>query len=101
MQQNKPYLDPELSLQVLAEELAISAKYLSQIINTQFKQNFHHFINSYRVKECKRMLKDKNNSKMTLLQVAFEAGFNSKNTFNTAFKREAGMTPSEFRKKTS
>lgn len=101
MKQNKPYLDPELSLTILAEELAISAKHLSQIINTEFKQNFHQFINSYRVEECKNMLRDKNKIQMNLLQIAYEAGFNSKNTFNTAFKRETGMTPSEFKKKTS
>lgn len=101
MKHNKPYLDPELSLPVLAEELAVSSKYLSQIINSEFKQNFYHFINSYRVEECKLMLRDKNKSHMNVLQIAYEAGFNSKNTFNTAFKRETGITPSEFKKKTS
>lgn len=94
----KPYLNPDLKLDILAQNLSIPAKYLSQIINEMFHQNFYDFINQYRVKECINSLKDENNSRTTLLSIAFECGFNTKATFNSAFKKFTGVTPTEFRK---
>ncbi len=98
MNTQKPYLNPELSLNSLADEISISPKHLSQIINDSLQQNFYHFINSYRIEECKKLLSDEVNNKDTILSIAFKAGFNSKNTFNTAFKINTGMTPTEFQK---
>ncbi|MFA8436978.1 MAG: helix-turn-helix domain-containing protein, partial [Marinifilaceae bacterium] len=68
------------------------------IINQGHGLNFNDYINQFRVEEFKRLLQDPQFSKETLLAVAFEAGFNSKTTFNTAFKKFTGMTPSEYRR---
>ncbi len=101
MDTQKPYLNSELSLNSLADEMSISPKHLSQIINNSFQQNFYHYINSYRIEECRKLLSDKAYNQYTILSIAFKSGFNSKNTFNSAFKRNTGMTPTEFRKRQS
>jgi AraC-like DNA-binding protein len=99
MNDEKLYLDSTLSLDMLAKELSVLPKYLSQVINEMFNQNFNDFINQYRVQECIKRLQDQNNGHKTLLQIAFECGFNTKATFNSVFKKFTGATPKEFRKK--
>ena len=101
MEMHQPYLDPELSLNALADELSVSPKHLSQTINHSFQQNFYHYINSYRIHECIKLLSDATWASSNILEVAYEAGFNSKNTFNSAFKKITGMTPSEFKRNQS
>lgn len=98
MNTEKPYLNGELTLQKLAKTLAISPHHLSQMINEQLKQNFFDFINLYRIEAAKRMLADPGKKHYSILAVSEEVGFNSKSAFNTAFKKHANMTPSEFRK---
>jgi AraC-like DNA-binding protein len=98
MNREKPYLDGELTLQKLAKAVAISPHHLSQTINEQLHQNFIDFINAYRIEEAKRMLVDPAKRHYSILAVSEEVGFNSKSAFNTAFKKHANMTPSEFRK---
>jgi AraC-like DNA-binding protein len=61
------------------------------------KKSFYDVINSYRVEEAKRLLLDEKNRNYTILSVGFEAGFNSKTTFNTVFKKFTGVTPTEYR----
>jgi len=95
---DKPYLNPEVSLSDLGEKLSVSSKHLSQVINQSFGKNFFDFINSYRIQEVQHILKYSRDDKITVLEVMYEAGFNSKSSFNTAFKKETGQTPSEFRK---
>jgi AraC-like DNA-binding protein len=99
MQDEKVYLDSTLSLNMLAKELSIVPKYLSQVINETFNQNFNDFVNQYRVQECIKCLQDQSNGHKTLLQIAFECGFNTKATFNSSFKKFTGVTPKQFRKK--
>ena len=99
MQINKPFIDPKLNLQKLAASLKISERYLSQIINELKKQNFSDFVNVYRVQHAMDLLKDPANKEMTILYVLFEAGFNSKTTFNTTFKKINGSTPIEYKRK--
>ncbi|OHD05629.1 MAG: hypothetical protein A2086_00055 [Spirochaetes bacterium GWD1_27_9] len=95
----KLFKDPELTLSDLAKELDISTHNLSQMINAT-GTNFFDFINYYRIEEFKNYLKDpKNLEKFTLLSLALDAGFNSKATFNKAFKKNMGMTPSEYLKR--
>ena len=94
----KPYLDPEVSLADLSEKLSVSSKHLSQVINQSFDKNFFDFINSYRIQEVQHILQKSRDDKLTVLEVMFEAGFNSKSSFNTAFKKETGQTPTEFRR---
>jgi AraC-like DNA-binding protein len=98
MNTEKPYLDGALTLQKLAKAVAISPHHLSQTINEQLNQNFIDFINAYRIEEARRMLADPAKKHYSILAVSEEVGFNSKSAFNTAFKKHANMTPSEFRK---
>ena len=97
MNREKPYLDGDLTLQKLAKALAISPHHLSQTINEKLNQNFLDFINTYRIEEAKRMLHDPAKKHYSILAVSEEVGFNSKSAFNTAFKKQVNMTPSEFR----
>jgi AraC-like DNA-binding protein len=94
----KPYLDPQVSLSDLSEKLNVSSKHLSQVINQSYNKNFFDFINSYRIQEVQKILKESKDDKITVLEAMYEAGFNSKSSFNTAFKKETGQTPTEFRK---
>jgi ligand-binding sensor domain-containing protein/AraC-like DNA-binding protein len=99
MQIEKPYLDPELTLAMLADKLAIPAKHLSQIINEHFRQNFNDFVNSYRIRAAIAKLSAVKTREDKLLKIAFESGFNSKSVFNAAFKKNTGFSPSEFRQR--
>ncbi|MBM6994029.1 MAG: helix-turn-helix transcriptional regulator [Prevotella sp.] len=98
MAMEKPYLNPDLTLPLLAGELNIPNHHLSRVINEQFGQNFFDFINGYRVEEVKRKLFDPALAGFSLLGVAFECGFNSKSAFNRIFKKSTGFTPSEYKK---
>lgn len=98
METEKPYLTPALTLEKLAGQLRLQPRLLSNIINRHFDCNFFEFINSYRVEEAKRMLADKQHADKNMLDIMLDVGFNSKATFNTLFKKKAGMTPSEYRK---
>jgi len=97
METQKPYLEPSLCLNDLAEKASISPQYLSQVLNTCLNKNFFDFINSYRIKESKRLLSGQASNKKTILEILYESGFNSKSVFNNAFKKHTGMTPSQFR----
>jgi AraC-like DNA-binding protein len=92
------FLNSDLTLDELAERTNIPAKKLSQFINEHYKQNFFDFVNSYRINEAKRILTESKDPKLTVLEVMYQSGFNSKSSFNTLFKKKTGQTPSEFRK---
>jgi AraC-like DNA-binding protein len=94
----KPYMNKDLTLFILADTLQIQPNHLSQIINMFEEKNFFDFINSYRVEEVKTYIQQKPESHLNLLGIAFECGFNSKSSFNRAFKKFTGQTPSEFNK---
>ncbi len=69
------------------------------IINTKMNLSFYELINNHRIEEVKRLISDDKNKVYSLLALAFEAGFSSKTSFNTIFKKSEGMTPSEYRSK--
>lgn len=94
----KIYKDEELSLQSLAEKLSIPPRELSQVINERLDMNYSNFINSYRIEEAKNLLFAPGENDHSILDIAYEVGFNSKAVFNRAFKKFTGMTPSQFRK---
>ncbi|MDZ7935859.1 MAG: helix-turn-helix domain-containing protein [Emticicia sp.] len=96
MLQEKLYLEPELSLSDLAQKLKTNTSVLSAAINSNFGKNFNDFVNEYRVEEFKKQIKLPANQNYTLLAVAFDCGFNSKATFNRAFKKFTGQSPSRF-----
>ena len=98
LEEKKPYLDPELSLPKLAQMMNCSTHELSSLINRGFERNFYQLINAYRIEESKRLLLEERLSHLNILAIGFEAGFNSKTTFNTTFKNHTGMSPLEYRK---
>jgi AraC-like DNA-binding protein len=101
MKLEKPYLEPELTLEQLAIKLSLRPKILSQVINELLNQNFFDFVNRYRIEEAKKLLTHPKDKKITILEVLYEVGFNSKSSFNTLFKKHTGLTPSEFKRKYS
>jgi len=92
------FLNSDLTLDELAERTNIPSKKLSQFINEYYRQNFFDFVNTYRINEAKRILTESKDPKLTVLEVMYQSGFNSKSSFNTLFKKKTGQTPSEFRK---
>lgn len=94
---HKPYLNPEITLYALAQQLNLQANHLSQVINSFEHKNFFDFINTYRIEAVKKAIENKEKGHLTLLGIAFESGFNSKSSFNRTFKRLVGETPSEYR----
>jgi len=96
MEKEKPYLDPKLSLNRLAEISKLPTAKLSQVINSSSKQNFFEFVNSYRVDEVKERLHIADLNTYSILGIAEECGFNSKASFNRIFKKHTAMTPSQF-----
>jgi AraC-like DNA-binding protein len=97
MEAKHPYRDGALTLPALAETLGVTPHTLSQLLNVRLEKTFYAFVNSYRVAAVKAALADPAQNSRGVLEIALEAGFNSKSTLNAFFKRETGMTPTEFR----
>lgn len=98
MKEDQPFLDPGLSLFKLAEQLNTTENKLSQLINSQSGRNFFEFVNQYRVELLIEKMKAGELQHSTLLGLALDSGFNSKASFNRAFKKFTGQTPSEYQK---
>lgn len=99
MATHKPYLEPELTLDQLASRLGVRPKVLSVALNEGLGQHFFDYINRYRIDEAKRLLSQSSDAKLTVLEVLYQVGFNSKSSFNTLFRKYTGQTPSDFRKR--
>jgi AraC-like DNA-binding protein len=95
--EQKAYLNPDLSLDNLAESLSYPPRKVSQVMNDDFNQNFFDYINSYRIREAEQRLRDSLDPKLTVLEVMYACGFNSKSSFNTIFKQKTGQTPTAYR----
>ncbi|MFH6963378.1 helix-turn-helix domain-containing protein [Flavobacterium plurextorum] len=98
MNEEKPFLNPSLTIQDVSNDTQIPVRDLSLLINHKLEQHFYDFINAYRIENAKNILKDVAKSKVTILEILYEVGFNSKSSFNTAFKKHTGFTPTDFRK---
>jgi len=96
MEEHEPYLESGITLPELASLMGCTPNNLSQVINDGFGKNFFDFINGYRIRHAKQQLLS--SERMPVLQVSMNAGFNSKSAFYTAFRKEVGMTPSQYRK---
>ncbi|MDM9632781.1 helix-turn-helix domain-containing protein [Robiginitalea aurantiaca] len=95
MERDRLFLQPDLNLNELAQHLQVSAPQVSAAINQVFQQNFNDYVNSLRIEEFIRLY-EKNSEKYTLLSLAYDSGFNSKATFNRAFKKIKGSAPRTF-----
>lgn len=98
IEQEKLYLDPSLTLSKLADLIGVNRFYISQVINESKDKSFPDYINAYRIERSKALLKNDKTKHYTILAIAYESGFNSKTSFNNAFKKHTGLTPSAYRK---
>lgn len=94
---NASYKDHDITLGKFSKSISLTPHVVSQVINEQLSCNFNDFINSYRVEEAKKMLSDPKMKNITVASIAYDCGFNTLSAFNTAFKKFAGLTPSQFR----
>lgn len=101
MEISEPYLDSSLSVYDLASQLEMNVKELSLLINHRLNQHFFDFVNQYRIRKAMEILSDPEQSQLTVLEVLYDVGFNSKSSFNTVFKKQTGMTPTQFRRSQS
>jgi len=99
LENEKPYLNSQLSLNSLAQSLELSPNQLSLLINETMHVNFNEFINTYRLEIFKKKVFDEKNKHLTLLALAYESGFNSKSVFNAFFKKMEGLSPRAWIKK--
>ncbi len=99
MTQEEVYKDAELTLQSLADRLSIKPYLLTKSLNEVIHRSFNDYVNEYRVAKLKELVNDASNDKYTLLSLAYEAGFNSKSSFNRAVKKHLGISPSELKVK--
>lgn len=99
MTEKRMYENPELTVAEFSVLLGTHAKKISQVVNQGFGMNFNDFVNSYRVAAVINKMNEGEHTIQTLLALAFECGFNSKSTFNRAFKKQTGLSPNDFVKK--
>ncbi len=95
----KYFLDPNLTLKQLSDSTGIPSRHLSQVINESMQKNFFDFVNSFRIEEAKNRLINPIDTQITVLEILYEVGFNSKSAFNAAFKKYTGLTPTEFKRR--
>jgi AraC-like DNA-binding protein len=97
MANERLYLDPDLSLKSLAERINLSPHHLSQILNEKLKKTFYDYVNENRIEHAKHALS--HNPERSITDIAFESGYNNKNSFYNSFKRYTGTIPSEYRRR--
>lgn len=97
MAHDHAYRDGELTLEQLAERLAVTPHELSQLVNQTFGMNLSDYLNGFRVKALQTALRDAANAQATVLELALAAGFNSKSSLNRVFKKHTGQTPTDYR----
>jgi AraC-like DNA-binding protein len=97
MTEKEPFLDPSLTIQELSNQINIPVRDLSVLINHHIDQHFFDFVNEYRIQKAMNILKDQSKSQLTVLEILYEVGFNSKSSFNTSFKKYTNLTPTAFR----
>ena len=94
----EPFLNSSLTIQQLANQMNLNVRDASILINHKIGKHFFDFINEYRIEKAKEILKNPEHQKLTVLEILYQVGFNSKSSFNTAFKKHTGTTPTLFRK---
>ncbi len=91
--EEKPYLNPNLSLNEVAKKLNTNIKYLSQVINNQTGKNFKYFVNQFRVQEFQHLVSSKEMQQFTLFSIGQSCGFKNKSTFYNVILNHTGQTP--------
>ena len=97
MEGDKEFRNPLISLPLISRKLNTPVHHISQVVNEKLDQSFFEMIASYRIEEAKKLLMDSGQERLTIEDIADEVGYNSKSAFNRSFKKQTGMTPSEFR----
>ena len=97
MTEKEPFLDPSLTIQELANQISIPVRDLSILINHHIDQHFFDFVNEYRIQKAMGILRDQSKNQLTVLEILYEVGFNSKSSFNTSFKKYTNLTPTAYR----
>ena len=97
MREKEPFTNPKLKIEDIAGEININTKYLSRLINSQYNENFCHYINRYRINKAIQMMGDKNHEHLTLDALSQSCGFLARSSFISAFKMVTGKSPSGFR----
>ena len=98
IEKDKLYLESDISLARLSKLIGQSPQQTSAIINQYARRNFNDFINFYRIQDAKKLLRSSDKDKFTISSIAFDMGFSSLSSFNSAFKKIEGITPSSYRK---
>jgi len=101
MLKEEPYLDASLTIDDLSKQMDIPTKDLSILINHNLNQHFFDFVNGYRIRKAMEILQNPEKSDLTILEILYEVGFNSKSSFNTAFKKHTKLTPTQYRESVS
>jgi len=99
MQSRQEYLRSGLTLPKLAETVGCSVNILSQVINSGFGTSFFDYLNCYRIEHARNLLENSDSQCDAILTIAFTAGFNSQSAFYSAFKKDVGMTPAQYRQR--
>lgn len=97
MVKEAPYLEPALTVQELASRMQMPVRELSVLINHHLNQHFFDFVNGYRIEKAKELLKNSTKQDLNIQEILYEVGFNSKSSFNTAFKKHTNLTPTQYR----
>ncbi|WP_343705827.1 helix-turn-helix transcriptional regulator [Flavobacterium sp.] len=97
MTEKEPFLDPSLTIQELSNQIEIPVRDLSVLINQHMDQHFFDFVNEYRIQKAMEILKNPSKKDLTVLEILYEVGFNSKSSFNTSFKKYTNLTPTAYR----
>ncbi|PCE65779.1 helix-turn-helix domain-containing protein [Sediminicola luteus] len=100
IEKEEPYLDASLTIKSLADQLNMPVRDLSTLINNDLETHFFDFINEFRIRKAMRLLKNDSQGSLSIKEIMFDVGFNSKSPFNKAFKKYAEQTPSEYRQST-
>jgi AraC-like DNA-binding protein len=98
MGEHNLFQKPNLVLTDLAQEIGLSSKQTTELLNHELKTNFYDFVNNYRVEEVKNRIASDDFKHLTILAIGFDSGFQSKSSFNRVFKKITGLSPSEYKK---
>lgn len=98
MEEEKPYINPELTLYDLSSQMNLSKNELTDLLNNHIGKNFFAYVNEFRLNAVIRKFENPDFSHYTIIAIAYDCGFNSKSTFNSIFKQHTGQTPSEYKK---